>query len=456
MSCLIPLIVPALAAGLLSLNAAEELKGIPSSRLARLARDWEAGEPKTFDDFWKEMEGKAPLIEAIDGDRQHSLITFLWRGSNDTIRVTMLGGLPGANLLKPMKRLAGTDLWYLTEVHSLEARFQYAFQINGPEALRMEMTAITKALEDNPPRKDPLNPRTCAWGSYVELPHAPAQPWIEKRAGIPSGRTAREKLKSRALHAEYSLSIYTPAGYEQDARRSWLLIAFDGGFNLQEVTLDNLMAAGKIPPLIVIGINNLNSRTRSRDLGCSDEFASFVTAEVVPWGRKTYRVYDDSGHTIVGGISLGGKMAVYCGLKHSDVFGKVLSQSGSFLTAVRQESPTPLWEPEPQGLLAAEFLHSPRLPLEFYLEVGRYETTLLFSPLLETRRLRDVLQAKGYPVTYSEFVGGHNEVCWRGSFADAIMASRRRINRCRLKACLIRLRRTLCSRVVLYGSSPAR
>src|SRR5262249_30345664 len=151
--------------------------------------------------------------------------------------------------------------------------------INGPEAVPMEMKAITKALEDNPPRKDPLNSRTCAWGSYVELPHAPAQPWIEKRAGTPSGRMARQKFNSRALHAEYTLSIYTPAVYAQDAGRSWLLVAFDGGFNLQEVTLDNLIAAGKIPPLIVIGINNLNSQTRSRDLNCSDEFASFVTEE---------------------------------------------------------------------------------------------------------------------------------------------------------------------------------
>ena len=73
-------------------------------------------------------------------------------------------------------------------------------------------------------------------------------------------------------------------------------------------------------------------------------------------------------------------------------------------------------------MLAAEFIRSPRLPLDFYLEVGRYETTLPFSHLLETRRLRDVLEAKGYRVTYSEFVGGHDEVCWRGSFADAIIA----------------------------------
>jgi enterochelin esterase family protein len=115
-------------------------------------------------------------------------------------------------------------------------------------------------------------------------------------------------------------------------------------------------------------------------------------------------------------------MAAYCGLKHSGIFGKVLSQSGTFLTAPRQESPTPLWEGEARGLLAVEFVRSPRLPLEFYLEAGRYETTLPFSPLLETRRMRDVLEAKGYRVTYSEFVGDHNEVCWRGSFADAMMA----------------------------------
>jgi enterochelin esterase family protein len=198
-------------------------------------------------------------------------------------------------------------------------------------------------------------------------------------------------------------------------------MAFDGGFNMQDVTLDNLLAAGKIPPLVVVGIHNLSSQTRQRDLDCSNEFAGFLAKELVPWARKAYRVYDDSTHTIVGGTSLGGKMAAYCGLKHSDVFGKILSQSGSFLTAARQESPTPLWEGEAPGLLVTEFLQSPRLPLEFYMDVGRYESTLPFSHLLETRRLRDVLKAKGYPVTYSEFVGGHNEVCWRGSFADAIM-----------------------------------
>jgi enterochelin esterase-like enzyme len=277
-------------------------------------------------------------------------------------------------------------------------------------------------MQRNPPRVDPLNTNEYGGWSVVELPDAPPQPWIGKRAGVPAGRKTQEKFKSTILGAEYPLSIYTPPGYDRGEQACWLLIAFDGGFRKMEVTLDNLGAARKIPPLVVVGVNNLSAQSRTRDLNCSDTFANFLANELVPWARKTYRVIDDPGHTIVGGISLGGKMAAYCGLKYSAIFGKVLSQSGSFLTAAGRESPVMLWEGEAPGMLVDHYLQSPRLPLDFYMDVGRYETTLPFSHLLETRRLRDVLKAKGYRVTYCEFVGGHNEVCWRGSFADAIMA----------------------------------
>jgi enterochelin esterase-like enzyme len=393
-----------------------------SPRLAALARDLAAGRSEAIAAFWKEMQGHAPLVESDPGTERHRRVTFIWRGDGKTSRVTMLGGLPSANIIKPLARLSGTDLWYLTESHATEARFGYVFQINGPETLPMESKAINRAMSENRPRLDPLNTREYAGWSYVELPDAPAQPWIIKDPNVGAGRQTKDKFRSQILDAEYSLKIYTPAGYDSDRRRAWLMIAFDGGFQGMEVTLDNLLAAGKIPPVVVVGVQNISGQTRTRDLGGSDRFARFLSTELVPWARKAYRVHRDARHTIVGGISLGGKMAVYCGLKHSGTFGKVLAQSGSFLVAAGEDSPNPVWNGETPHLLAQEFLESPRLPLEFYLEVGRYETTLPFSPLLETRRLRDVLQAKGYPVTYSEYTGGHNEVCWRASFADAIMA----------------------------------
>ena len=412
----------ALATFALNAASSDEPGVQSSSRLAALAQEVQRGNRQALAAFWKEFGGAAPLIEAISDDPGHRRVTFIWRATGETTRVTMIGGLPGANILKPLTRLANTDLWYLTEVHSTEARFGYVFQINGPEMLPMQEPAIVKEFQRKPPQVDPFNTNGYAGFSYVELPDAPPQLWINKREGIPAGRKTQEKFKSQVLTAEYSLSIYTPPGYDQVGRLCWLMIAFDGGFRRMDVTLDNLLAAGKIPPLVVVGVQNPSSQSRTRDLNGSDRFATFLAKELVPWARKTYRVYDDPAHTIVGGISLGGKMAVYCGLKHSDAFGKVLSQSGTFITAQEQGSPTALWDGEAPGMLAIQYLTSPCLPLEFYLEVGRYETSLPFSPLLETRRLRDVLKAKGYRVTYSEFVGGHNEVCWRGSFADGIMA----------------------------------
>jgi enterochelin esterase family protein len=38
------------------------------------------------------------------------------------------------------------------------------------------------------------------------------------------------------------------------------------------------------------------------------------------------------------------------------------------------------------------------------------------------RELRDVLELKGYPVTYREVDGEHDNIWWRGSLADGLIA----------------------------------
>lgn len=62
------------------------------------------------------------------------------------------------------------------------------------------------------------------------------------------------------------------------------------------------------------------------------------------------------------------------------------------------------------------------MPISFYMEIGLFETDRPFDPLSQNRRLRDVLRAKGYPVVYSEYAGGHEYLCWRGSLADGLLA----------------------------------
>src|SRR5947207_2279673 len=103
----------ALAAHVVSAASANEHDVQRSPRIATLAREIETGNRQALAAFWKNIGSKAPLVEAIDGNPWYRRVTFVWRATNDTARVTMMGGLPAANLLKPLYRLADSDLWYL-------------------------------------------------------------------------------------------------------------------------------------------------------------------------------------------------------------------------------------------------------------------------------------------------------------------------------------------------------
>jgi enterochelin esterase family protein len=105
-------------------------------------------------------------------------------------------------------------------------------------------------------------------------------------------------------------------------------------------------------------------------------------------------------------------------LDHSEHLGNVLSQSGSFW-----------WKPDgdlEHEWLTRQFALKDKIKLKFYLEVGLLEIEPTYgagpSILVVNRHLRNVLQARGYPVTYAEYAGGHDYLSWRGSLAEALMA----------------------------------
>jgi enterochelin esterase-like enzyme len=174
--------------------------------------------------------------------------------------------------------------------------------------------------------------------------------------------------------------------------------------------LDTLIAQGKIPSMVAVMTDESVPSIRTRELECDVQFEDFLAKELVPWTRENYDTTALPEMTIVAGSSLGGLAAVYAGLEHPEVFGKVISLSGSFW-----------WKPA--GSTEAEWLtnlvqRSPKLPLRFYLEVGLMESQ---SMQIETnRRMRDALIAKGYPVGYSEYDGGHSFLTWSSGMVNGL------------------------------------
>src|SRR6185436_19695685 len=340
------------------------------------------------------------------------LVTMLWRATEETrnVFVFRLG-----DVNKPMTRLLDTDLWYKTFQLQKGARFIYQFATNLPDPKTWGNVSRFAGVVRNDPLNplqftehyDELNPYEGNSFSAVELPGAEPQVWNIARPRVATGQVQRIKFASKALNNERNVWVYTPHGYSADKKPYGLLVLTDGGIYVNTArvatTLDNLIAAGLIPPFVAVMVDNPH---RWRELSCNPVYADFLAQEIVPWARANYRATDRPEETIIGGTSLGGLQAACVGLKHSEVFGNVLSQSGAFD-----------WKPEDEKeweWLNRQFAASPRLPLRFSFEAGLLEGTWWWRPfvpapvvqptlLAANRNLRDVLQSKGYAVHFTEF-----------------------------------------------------
>ena len=381
-----------------------------SPRMAALAREARAGNHAAVQQFWEDLKGKIPLVETIPENGQLRLVTFLWRGGDEArdLDLRFVGFATPELEQKPLSRLAETDLWFITARLPVAARFTYGFT---------DPTGKKRGIADL------LNPLKFGGRSLVELPGAPPQPWIRVQSDVPKGSLKQEKFSSAILKEERMVSIYTPAGYDPRGGPYGLLVLFDGeAYNSDVPTptiLDNLVASKKIHPLVALLVDS--GETRDRDLQCSAQFADFLAKELLPLARQRYRLSPDPKQTIVGGSSYGGLSAAYCAFRHPEVFGNVLSQSGSFGYYPGWDSGDST-DSSPFGWLIRQFVTTRKSPIRFYLEAGLFETAHPASILAENRRMRDVLEAKGYTIVYSEFAGGHEYLNWRGSLADGLIA----------------------------------
>jgi enterochelin esterase family protein len=431
-------------ASTLQIGSAQTQQGGPQSpRLAALAQHDPGSRPQAVDKFWTEMAAHGtPLVEPIANDAGHSLVTFLWRAKGPTENVLLISGLSN-NSLSPehfrrnsLHALAETDIWYQSYRVRNDARFTYQFLVNDPlVAAGAELGPSQARLQPDPLNARHPGPQDQS-ESLVELPQAPSQPEIASRPGVPKGELTEHSFPSELLRNRRKIWVYEPPS---ETRPLHLLIVLDGEAYTSEIPtatiLDNLLSAKSIPPTLAVFVGNVDGdqpATRARESSCYPQFTRFLAEELLPWITSHYPTSRQPQDVTIAGASRGGLAATCAALEHPERFGNVVSQSGFFVWPDRnwfkyvdpQAAPDAdrqqelAWEQ--YGAVMHRVATTAKVPVRFYLEIGRFENDFHPSPLTATRHLRDVLNAKGYDLCYQEFSGAHTAVNWRGSLAGAL------------------------------------
>jgi len=290
----------------------------------------------------------------------------------------------------PMTALGRTGIFYCTMDVAKQQRIEYKFVVDG------------RWIED------PLCPNRVENGvggenSVLMLGDFKEPAELKWHATIPHGRVEQFEFESKILHNRRQIYVYLPPEYDKSSKTLFpALYVQDGGEYLNRariaVVLDNLLYAREIPPLIGVMIDPV---LREPEYRANEDYARFVTDELLPHIEDHYRAQPEREARGVMGASMGGLISTYLGLTRPEVFSKVGGQSSAFFLEEQRIMPL------------AENL---RDNLAFYLDVGQYE--MEFIPA--HKRLIPVLESKGCTCVYREVPGGHNWTTWRAHLKDLL------------------------------------
>jgi predicted alpha/beta superfamily hydrolase len=163
-------------------------------------------------------------------------------------------------------------------------------------------------------------------------------------------------FESKIFHNTRMLRVLVPANYlsPHNAHRSYPVLYMQDGQNLfdeatsahgewhMDETVEHLVGSFKIPPMLVVGIDNAGEQRAAEYLPYPDahndkfsaeksvhgnDYARFLVTEVMPFIEKHYRVSRGALNTGLGGSSYGADIALYTALKYPGVFGHLLLES---------------------------------------------------------------------------------------------------------------------------------
>ncbi len=239
------------------------------------------------------------------------------------------------------------------EAHKVEVRLETAGTLAMTKGERGLWSVTSKALTpdyyvyalvvDGVAMKDPSNPlikyNLFNTESQVHVPGSASLPWEDN--DVAHGVVHRHVFRSEVIGLDRPFLVYTPPSYNPHADRPYPVLYLLHGFSDAEdawvsvgranVILDNLIARGKIKPMVVVmplGYGNeavisrgwQGLRDKAAWQGSITKFREAVLTELMPRVEAAYYVSKERQDRAITGLSMGGTQSLFIGLNAADRF----------------------------------------------------------------------------------------------------------------------------------------
>lgn len=227
----------------------------------------------------------------------------------------------------PMTKSAdGT--WSVTVPGLAPQYYSYWFKVDGTDVLD--------------PHNVTLKPSFFTVEDVFLVPGQPPMPW--EPANVRHGVVHHHYYRSNIVGINTEYYVYTPPNFDPASKQKYPVLYLLHGYSddpsawtqmgKANVILDNLIAQGKVKPMIVVmplGYGTMEVITRGWHTWNDPElvhrnysrFSDALFQEVIPLVKKQYPLSDKREDHAVAGLSMGGAESLQVGLNHVDDFAYV-------------------------------------------------------------------------------------------------------------------------------------
>lgn len=353
-----------------------------------------------LDSLWKELvsENKVPLT-------CEDSVAFLYRGRASS--VNWVGDFNGWGFDKEFntrgKRIPDTDVWMLKTSLPKDARLDYKILLNNKDWI-----------------VDPAN-RATQWSgvgggsinSELQMPYWKKDS-LTTRLIDPAGRGTVKRdilFSSREPGYQITYSVYFPVDYKAEEPHTIVYVT-DGYEYMHErmgnmiTILDNLIAFGKIRPVIAVFIDhrepvNRFANRRMTELSMNDRYGKFITLEFIPSVEKNWVVSSRPHSRVILGNSAGGLFATWLAFSHPDLFPLLGIQS-------------PAYSFQPQIYTYVE--KAEKQPAKVFMTSG-----LIHDSEEAARKMKEIFGKRSCTFEYKQVNQGHSWGNWRDVTDDLLV-----------------------------------